>query len=196
MYNFSVWGYVMKNRGFSLIEMLFTIGLSGVILVSAMTLMLSFAHIHMSSTGFMAQIERDIFAKKLIKMLFEQYKFSEVCDRVDENLFPPGIFWESSSVPIFVCEYQEERMLVGIVKDRDKLKFIWQPKDSTDPKHLTLFNGVRRVRILNYDIGNDLWREHEFSNAAVRNALAEYPVCCLDIKCSGGKRVTIPILRE
>jgi prepilin-type N-terminal cleavage/methylation domain-containing protein len=196
MHNPNFGGYVMKNRGFSLIEMLFVIGLSGVILVSAMTLMLSFTNIYLSLSSFETQIEHDIFAEKLIRMLLFQCRFSESCSDINEDLLNLGVFWKSDSVPIFACERQEERIPIGLIKDGSKLKFVWSPKDSVNFKHLTLFDDVRNVGILHYDIGNGLWSKHEFSDAVTHNMLAGCQICCFSVKRRGGKEATIPIFEE
>jgi prepilin-type N-terminal cleavage/methylation domain-containing protein len=195
MYSFKFCWLAMKRRGFSMVEMLFAIGLGGVILASAMALMLAFAHIHLSSADFSGQIERDIFAKKLMAMFLPQYKSSESPDVVAENLLSSGIFWESNSVPIFVRKFQGERILVGLAKDGTKLRFIWQP-DGNGFQHLTLFSDVKTVHVLGYDAESDSWHKYDFSDAVVRGALAEHEICCLSVKRSGGREITIPTFAE
>ncbi|MDR2720666.1 MAG: type II secretion system GspH family protein, partial [Puniceicoccales bacterium] len=154
----------LKKRGFSLVEMLLAIGLSGAILVSAMTLMLSFAHIYVSSREFEPEIERDIFAKKLITMLLTCYKSSEECGNVDESLLDFGIFFKTNNVPIFVDVNRGNSFIIGLIKDEQRLDFVWKnAKKDTEFEHLKLFDGVKRICISSYDLETDSWLEHEFA---------------------------------
>jgi hypothetical protein len=179
-----------------MIEMLLVIGLSGVIMVSAMALLLSFANIHASSHVFNSKVERDIFAKKLVGMLIFQYESSEPCRDVCQNQLNFGIFWQSDCVPIFAGEAQEKRISVGLVKDSDKLKFVWGLGEGVDSGNLVLFEGVEKICIMAYDLECNSWVEHEFSDATVRNALEDCEGCCLRILRRGGEIIVIPLIES
>lgn len=175
-------------------EMLLVIGLGGAILVSAMALMLSFAHIYVSSRESEPEIERDIFAEKLIAMFLVHYKSSEKCGSVDESLLDAGIFFQTSSVPIFVDAHQHRGNLsiVGLVKDGQKLNFVWKnAKEDFEFECLELFDGVEMVCVSSYDLGTNSWLEHEFADGIARQVLGTHETCCLRI-LRRGKEIAVP----
>ncbi|MDR3273790.1 MAG: type II secretion system GspH family protein [Puniceicoccales bacterium] len=180
-----------KKRGFSLIEILLVIGLSGAILVTAMTLMLSFANIYLSSPAIEAEIEGDIFAKKLIKTLLNQYKSSESYGNVDEELLSSGIFWQTDNVPIFADENRKDLLTVGLVWQANLLNFVWKSEEDVEFEHLALFDDVTKICILSYDAEIDSWSEHEFLEDTARKVLNGNNICCLNIVRYDGKE-TIP----
>jgi prepilin-type N-terminal cleavage/methylation domain-containing protein len=182
----------LKKHGFSLIEMLLVIGLSGAILVSAMALMLSFARIYSSSHEFEPEMERDIFAEKLIATLLVRYKLSEKCGAVDESLLNVGIFFRTNSVPIFVDAQRGNSFIVGLVKDGKKLNFVWKDaKEDFEFECLELFDGIEMLCVSSYDLETNAWSKHEFSDGVVRQVLETRETCCLRILYRG-KEIVIP----
>ncbi|MDR0679496.1 MAG: type II secretion system GspH family protein [Puniceicoccales bacterium] len=186
-----------KKRGFSLLEMVLVIGLSGVILAAVMALTLTFANVYLSSPSFEAKIERDVFAKKLIKKFLTEYGSAETetqaevdaagniekgkHDDIDDELFSSGILWQTDDVPIFIGENRGGIFTLGLVMGTSQFKLIWKSEDDVEFKHLVLFDDVRKVSIFSYDGEYDSWSEHEFSDGVVCKVLKDYAVCCLGI---------------
>ncbi|MDR1256111.1 MAG: type II secretion system GspH family protein [Puniceicoccales bacterium] len=183
---------LFRKRGFSLMEMLLAIGLSGAILVAAMSLMLSLANIYLSAPSFEREIERDIFAEKLIKIFLVNYKSSETGGNVDGESLESGIFFRTDSVPIFVDESGGEFFTLGLMVEGKCLKFAWRPEEGGSFERLTLFDDVRKIHIASYDTPSDSWAKHEFSDAIARKVLETHETCCLVIIRRGGT-VTIPL---
>ncbi|MDR0715217.1 MAG: type II secretion system GspH family protein [Puniceicoccales bacterium] len=185
-----------KKRGFSLLEMVLVIVLSGVILAAAMALTLILANVYLSSPSFEAKIEHDVFAKKLIKNFLTEYGSAEAeaetqaevghvekrgHDDIDDELFSSGILWQTDDVPIFIEENRGEIFTLGLVRETNQFKLIWKSEDDIEFKHLVLFDDVKKVSIFSYNGEDDSWSEHEFFDDIVYKVLKDYTVCCLGI---------------
>jgi hypothetical protein len=185
-------GQFAKVCGFSLVEMLLSVGLGGAILVSAMALMLSFAHIYMSSREFESEIERNIFAEKLVEMFLSRYGSSEGCSGGDEPPLNLGIFYQTDSVPMFVDVGRGNSFTLGLARDGQSLNFVW--KGEGEFECLKLFDGIEKICISGYDAETDSWLEYEFTDKIVRQALETCEICCLRI-VHRGEETLIPLFR-
>ncbi len=175
-------------RSFSLLELVLALSLSSIIVVAIMTLIASFSHIYLSSSTSDIEKINKICYEKFIQLSLNEYVHSGVFnEEVDESLLKGGIFWQTKNVYAFVDNITSEKFIVGLVYCDNCFQFLWKPagKDEfTNSEFYTfnLFNHVKSVHLLRYDLERDIWTKEEFDHETVRYFLHKEDICYLVVK--------------
>lgn len=178
------------SPGFSLLELILAIGLGGMIVFAAMTLVLNFANTYLAIQQSGRQDWEQVCYEKFMKLSLKDFYASCVCtsnvfDReIDAHLINSGIFWETTDLHAFEEIYRP--FVVGLIWRGESLYFIWTDSENTaltdaDFEEFELFRDVRTICLMVYDMYDDTWSEKPFDDKTAREILSERSICYLRV---------------
>ncbi|MDE6432545.1 MAG: prepilin-type N-terminal cleavage/methylation domain-containing protein [Opitutales bacterium] len=181
---------VPSRSGFSLLEMVFAISLSGVIIVGIMSLVLIFSNNYIASQRYEMYDREKACYENFLKLSLRDYCASQSIDReVDARMLDDGIFWMTDDLHAF--EYPRHQFIAGLCFQDGKLYFLWTASESPslterDFESFELFKNVHSVRLMVYDRDQNKWEKEIFNEETVRKFLNEGSICYLRVKLGNG----------
>ncbi len=178
-----------KSSGFSLLEMILAITLGGFIVTAAMILVLVFSNNYIKSQELEIRDRQQICREKFLKLSLMDYCASKQVGQVEKTLLENGMFWPTNDLHAF--ERPQHSFIAGLYLHDEKLYFLWSKSEDSKLsdrqfERFELFDDVRSVHVMTYDLHANRWTKRRFCDKTIRKYLGKNVICYLRVKRENG----------